>query len=148
MTWRTGSKTTARRMQQGRRPPTHDDVEVVSQTLRGRSFTQPDRNAEAAQRASEVDRLTAEQAALLSVTRLLNRVDVRGGAGSGKTMLALAQARDLSRGRDGSTPQRVALLCYSIGLAEFLKRQVAGLARLAAPVCRDLPRVREAVGRT
>lgn len=115
---------TARHMQQGRRPPTHDDIEVVSQTLRGRSFTQQDRNAAAAQHASEVDRLTAEQAALLSVTRLLNRVEVRGGAGSGKTMLALTQARELSRGRDGSTPQRVALLCYSIGLAEFLKRQV------------------------
>ncbi len=119
-----GLEATARRMQQGRRPPTHDDVEVASQQLRGRSFTVPDRNAEAAERASEVERLTAEQAALLSVTRLLHRVEVRGGAGSGKTMLALAQARELSRGRSDMAPQRVALLCYSIGLAEFLKRQV------------------------
>jgi hypothetical protein len=40
-------------------------------------------------------------------------------------VLALAQARDLARGRADRPAQRVALLCYSIGLAEHFKREVA-----------------------
>ena len=40
-----------------------------------------------------------EQATILQVTRLLHRVEVRGGAGSGKTVLALQQAKELTRGR-------------------------------------------------
>lgn len=76
------------------------------------------------------DRLTQEQAVILQVTRLLTRVEVRGGAGSGKTVLALQQAKELTRGRSGERPaQRVALLCYSIGLAEHLKREVASWPR-------------------
>jgi superfamily I DNA and RNA helicase len=60
-------------------------------------------------------------------------VEVRGGAGSGKTVLALAQARDLSRGRAGRRSQRVALLCYSIGLGEHFKRVVATWPRQHRP---------------
>jgi hypothetical protein len=101
-----------------------EDLELVSEILRGRGFLAFDLNADAAERQATADRLTAEQATLLQVTRLLNRVEIRGGAGSGKTVLALAQARQLSGGRDGRALQRVALLCYSIGLAEFFKRQV------------------------
>jgi hypothetical protein len=47
-------------------------------------------------------------------------------------VLALQQAKELTRGRDGSS-QRVALLCYSIGLAEHLKRQVASWQRRHRP---------------
>lgn len=110
---------------QGGRPPTVDDLVLISEIVRGRGFTQHDLNADAAARQATADRLTAEQATLLQVTRLLHRVEIRGGAGSGKTVLALAQARQLSAGRDGRPPQRVGLLCYSIGLAEFFKREVA-----------------------
>ena len=63
---------------------------------------------------------------ILGVTRLLNRVEIRGGAGSGKTVLAMTQAKELTRGREGRPAQRVALLCYSIGLAEYFKRVVSG----------------------
>lgn len=114
----------ARAGAQGKRPPTHDEVELIIEILRGRSFTRPDRNAMAGERQARADRLTAEQATLLQVTRLLKRVEIRGGAGCGKTVLALTQARQLTRGRQGEVPQRVALLCYSIGLGEYLKRQV------------------------
>jgi hypothetical protein len=114
----------ANRLRHGTRAPTHDDIEQISEILRGRGFTNPDRNAVAEERKSTADRLTAEQATLLQVTRLLHRVEIRGGAGSGKTVLALAQARELARGRHGEPPQRVALLCYSLGLGEFLKREV------------------------
>ena len=96
--------------------------------------TSYDVNAEAEERAAIADRLTQEQATILQVTRLLRRVEVRGGAGSGKTVLALQQAKELTRGRAGERkPERVALLCYSIGLAEYLKRQVAGWHRKHRP---------------
>jgi hypothetical protein len=123
----------AEHSRRGTRPPNDVDLELVSEILRGRGFTTYDLNADAAERQAVADRLTAEQAQLLQVTRLLHRVEVRGGAGSGKTVLALAQAKELSRGRDGQPPQRVALLCYSIGLAEFFKRQVESWPKRQRP---------------
>ena len=118
---------------QGKPPPTHDDVQKIVDILTGRLTMSYDVNAEAAERAATADRLTLEQATILKVIRLLNRVEVRGGAGSGKTVLALQQAKELTRGRAGRRSQRVALLCYSIGLAEFLKREVATWHRKDRP---------------
>ena len=120
-------------MLHGQRPPTHDDVEAIADILTGRFATPYDVNAESDDRAAEFDRLTMEQSSILQVTRLLHRVEVRGGAGSGKTVLALQQAKELTRGGQGRKPQRVALLCYSIGLAEHLRRQVATWDRRHRP---------------
>ncbi len=119
-------------LSQHKTPPTHDDVGAAVEILTGRRTTF-DVNAEAAERASGADQLTHEQATLLQVTRLLRRVEVRGGAGSGKTVLALQQAKELTRGRLGRTPERVALLCYSLGLAEYLEREVARWPRRHRP---------------
>lgn len=116
------------------RPPDVDDVEAIAAALTARfNSSHHDVNAEAAERAAEADRLTDQQSLVLSVTRLVNRVEVRGGAGSGKTVLALQQAKELQRGSHGRPPQRVALLCYSIGLASYLKRQVATWPRRHRP---------------
>nr|WP_179519433.1 NERD domain-containing protein [Nocardioides perillae] len=113
----------APRTWQGKPPPTAEQVEVIAEILHGRpSGTAYDVNAESDERAAAADRLTQEQATILGVTRLLNRVEVRGGAGSGKTVLALQQAKQLSHGGHGKPRQRVALLCYSLGLAAYLKR--------------------------
>ncbi len=71
---------------------------------------------------------TQEQAVILGAIRLLSRVEVRGGAGSGKTWLALEQARRLQ-----ASGQRVALLCYSRGLAASLQRHVATFKRQQRP---------------
>lgn len=117
----------------GSRPPTLDDVEAITDGLTGRFATPYDVNAESDERADTADRLTLEQATILRVTRLLHRVEVRGGAGSGKTVLALQQAKELTRGGQGRSGQRVALLCYSIGLAQHLKRQVATWPRKQRP---------------
>lgn len=65
------------------------------------------------------DNLTERQRILLQATRSLPRVRFTGGAGSGKTWLALEKARTLAR--DG---QRVALLCYNKGLAMYLQDHV------------------------
>lgn len=115
------------------RPPTHDDCDLIVEILRGRNLPQRTLLAEADARESRASRLTTEQAAILGVTRLLNRVEVRGGAGSGKTVLALTQASQLTQGRTGQPRQRVALLCYSIGLASMFTRHVAALPRNRRP---------------
>ena len=117
----------------GQPAPTYDDVDAIVEILAGRHHTHHDVNADAEERAAAAERLTQEQAMILGVTRLINRVEVRGGAGSGKTVLALQQARELSRGGHGRKAQRVALLCYSIGLAQHLKRQVATWRRQERP---------------
>ncbi|TIC84575.1 nuclease [Nocardioides sp. GY 10127] len=106
----------------GQPAPNHDDVEILAEILAGRSLPLPDVNAGAQEREAEVERLTQEQMVILQVTRMLRRVEVRGGAGSGKTVLALQKAKELGRGSAGRPSERVALLCYSIGLAEYLKR--------------------------
>ena len=123
----------AKRAAQGKPAPTYADVQVIVDILAGRMATQYDVNAEAEERAAQADRLTQEQATILHVTRLLNRVEVRGGAGSGKTVLALQQAKQLTHGRGDRKAQRVALLCYSLGLAEHLKREVATWGRKDRP---------------
>lgn len=117
----------------GYRVPTEADAALVVDILRGRSLPAYSLVADSEERASAADRLTAEQATLLKVTRLLNRVEVRGGAGSGKTILALTQAKDLTRGMGQRRPQRVALVCYSIGLARYFKRELARADRRHRP---------------
>jgi len=123
----------ARRGEHGKLPPTHEDVELVTEILTGRLTTAYDVNAESDERAATADRLTQEQSTILGITRLLRRIEVRGGAGSGKTVLALQQAKQLTKGRSEVKPQRVALLCYSLGLAEYLKREVQTWNRKERP---------------
>ena len=105
-----------------------DDVEALVDVLGGRGLPQRDLIGAAAEREDEVERLSAEQAVILSAARALHRVEVRGGAGSGKTWLAVEQARRLTR--EG---KRVALTCYSRGLAAWLQRRVATFSRKERP---------------
>jgi len=112
------------RLGTGHRRPDDDDIDLIREIAVGRNFPVHDITAEADEREAAADRLTMEQAALLKVARLITRMEVRGGAGSGKTILALTQAKELTRGHAGRRPQRVALLCYSIGLARYFNRQL------------------------
>lgn len=123
----------ALRQEGGQRVPDIDDIELIAEILKGRYLPTPNVAAEAHEREAVSDRLTQEQALLLKVTRLLRRVEVRGGAGSGKTVLALTQVKDLARGANDRPTERVALLCYSIGLATYLKRQVEQMPRKHRP---------------
>lgn len=123
----------ARRSEHGKMPPSRDEVDLIVEVLTGRLRTFYDVNAESDDRAATADRLTQEQSAILGITRLLRRIEVRGGAGSGKTVLALQQAKQLTKGRSDVKPQRVALLCYSLGLAEYLKREVQSWGRKERP---------------
>ncbi len=72
--------------------------------------------------AAETERiiqLTEEQFRLLDFLALQRRVAIAGCAGSGKTMLALEQARRLTR-----QGFRVLLSCYNVALASYLRRLV------------------------
>lgn len=107
-------------------------IATIEAILCGRNLPARDVRAVAEDRRRLADHLTDEQATLLAVTRLLHRVEVRGGAGSGKTVMAIRQARDLASGRYGG-PRRVAVLCYSYGLAAHLRRALLVGARKKQP---------------
>ncbi|MEV4990305.1 hypothetical protein MRBLMD1_002780 [Pseudarthrobacter sp. LMD1-1-1.1] len=74
------------------------------------------------------DHLTDRQSALLQASRSLPRIRFTGGAGSGKTWLAVEKARMLSK--EG---KRVGLFCYNKGLGQYLQDRVASW-RQAKPV--------------
>lgn len=74
------------------------------------------------------DHLTERQSVLLQATRSLPRIRFTGGAGSGKTWLAVEKARMLSK--EG---KRVGLFCYNKGLGQYLQDRVATW-RQAKPV--------------
>ncbi|SCX56509.1 PhoH-like protein [Klenkia marina] len=102
--------------------PTADEVELLVDCLVGTLIPQADLVAQLGEREAAVELLTREQARLLDFLESHDRVEIRGGAGSGKTWLAVEKARRLT-----AAGYRVALLCYSRGLAEFLRRRVASL---------------------
>jgi hypothetical protein len=103
-------------------PPLAQDVEEFVDCLLATSIPQQDLIADLAEAEAACDLLTREQADVLDQLALVPRVEIRGGAGSGKTWLAVEKARRMAK--DG---KRVALMCYSRGLAEFLKRRVGRL---------------------
>lgn len=107
---------------------TRPGVEQLSTALSGRGLPQRNVVARALANQDAADALTEHQAVILNAIQLLNRVEVRGGAGSGKTFLAVEQARRLS-----AKGQRVALVCYSHGLASFLERITSNWPRRHQP---------------
>jgi hypothetical protein len=109
--------------QQTDHPPTSaDDLADLADILGGRFPPQATLLSEAYEREDEAQHLTEQQAMILDAVRHLHRVEVRGGAGSGKTWLAIEQARRLS-----AHGKRVALVCYSRGLASYFHRRVGAM---------------------
>ncbi len=107
---------------------TQDGIAQLQTALSGRGLPQRSVVARALANEDAADTLTEHQAVILDAIRLLNRVEVRGGAGSGKTFLAMEQARRLAQ-----RGQRVALVCYSHGLASYLERVSAAWPRRQRP---------------
>ncbi|ROS79128.1 nuclease-related domain-containing DEAD/DEAH box helicase [Cellulomonas sp. PhB143] len=114
---------------QGRRPLLPDDVEELVEALAGGFPSQVDNLVAASMHESHSDQLTEAQARILEVLGQQQRMRVIGGAGSGKTWLALEQAR-----RRAKAGERVALLCYSRGLGRYLQRVVDTWPRRERPV--------------
>ncbi len=107
---------------------TQEGIHQLTTALSGRGLPQRDVVARALANDDAADALTEHQAVILDATRLIHRVEVRGGAGSGKTFLAMEQARRLAQ-----KGQRVALVCYSHGLASYLERISAAWPRRQRP---------------
>ena len=108
------------------------DTVAIHDALSGRFLPQRDAllsvEARVAQHDEVAERLSAEQAKILDVIQMLDRVEIRGGAGSGKTWLAVEQARRLAK-----AGKRVALISYSRGLAEWMRRRVSTFSHNEQP---------------
>jgi hypothetical protein len=100
--------------------PGIDVVEDAAQILGGRGDQQKELAGMLAVRGDHVDRLTEAQYNVLDVARRIPRIEVIGGPGTGKTWLAVEQAR-----RWAADGQRVAVICYSRGLSTWIARRVA-----------------------
>ncbi|MFJ6280244.1 nuclease-related domain-containing DEAD/DEAH box helicase [Arthrobacter subterraneus] len=96
-------------------------LERMVRKLEGTLDALPSDTADSAQSEDLQDQLTARQDTLLSATRDIPRIRFTGGAGSGKTWLALAKAQRLCK--EG---KRVGLFCYNKGLGMYLDNQAGG----------------------
>ncbi|MBD7981578.1 nuclease-related domain-containing DEAD/DEAH box helicase [Oerskovia merdavium] len=105
---------------QGHGPLADADLEEVVEALAGGFPSQAEHLAAAAAHEDRLEQMTRDQGRILDLLREARRLRVVGGAGSGKTWLALEQAR--RRARAGES---VALLCYSRGLGRYFERVVA-----------------------
>jgi phosphoglycolate phosphatase-like HAD superfamily hydrolase len=104
----------------GHAPLTGDGLESLLEVLEGELPEQTSLLSWAEENEAYVDQLTRDQARVVRILREQRRLKVIGGAGSGKTWLALEQARYLA-----ARGERIALVCYSRGLARFLQRMTA-----------------------
>lgn len=71
--------------------------------------------------------LTERQGRILRSLRHRHRAAIAGGAGTGKTLIALQHAKSLA-----SQGLQTLLICYNRALADFLKRQAEGTQNLHA----------------
>lgn len=94
---------------------------ALADTLAAPLPSQSEVLAAVAAHETRLEQMTRDQAHILDFIGNLRRAHVVGGAGTGKTWLALEQAR--RRARAG---ERVALLCYSRGLGRYFERITQG----------------------
>jgi Nuclease-related domain/PhoH-like protein len=104
----------------GYAPLTGAGLESLLEVLEGQLPGQMSLLSWAEENEAYVDQLTRDQAKVMRILRMQRRLKVIGSAGTGKTWLALEHARLLA-----AAGQRVALVCYSRGLARFLQRMTA-----------------------
>ncbi len=100
-------------------PPGVDGVERAAEILGGRGDSQVEIAAVRVMRDDLVTRLTEDQHKILDLARQMPRYQVVGGPGSGKTFLAVEQAR-----RWAADGLRVAFVAYSKGLTTWVERLV------------------------
>lgn len=109
-------------------PPTYDDVQLLVDCLAGPAIPQRDLLDRLHEREDTSELLSQDQGRVLDLAATHHRVEIRGGPGSGKTWLAVEKARRLAM-----SGKRVALLCHSRGLDEYLSRRVDTFARGQRP---------------
>jgi hypothetical protein len=104
----------------GHAPLTAAGLESLLEVLEGQLPGQTSLLSWAEENEAYVDQLTRDQAKVARILRMQRRLKVIGSAGTGKTWLALEHARLLA-----ASGERVALVCYSRGLARFLQQMTA-----------------------
>ncbi|MBS0343397.1 MAG: AAA family ATPase [Proteobacteria bacterium] len=113
--WRTGQE-----QDLGRR-----GVELVEEILCGSVEVRALLRAELAYAEAELVRLTERQARVLRILGGRKRAVIAGGAGTGKTLIAVEKARQMA-----AEGQAVLLLCYNRPLADVLAHSLANTANL------------------
>lgn len=113
---------------QGHQPLDAAAADAVVQVLAGQLAGQMSLLSAAEEHEERVDQMTRDQVRTLERLKYHRRLLVIGGAGTGKTWLAAEQARRLAR-----SGERVALLCYSRGLARWFERLTATWPRREQP---------------
>ena len=103
-----------------RRGLTKERIADLVSFLRGDFVLVPDAKVVIDDTRLQLDELTKEQSGVLDALRDYPRVMVDGGAGSGKTVLAIRTARRLAKHGD-----RVLFLCYNKLLASRLRVRMA-----------------------
>jgi hypothetical protein len=110
------------------RLPADGWVDAALDLLLGSLDESAEISARTAQRLRRADQLTADQQALLRVVRNVHRFEVTGSAGTGKTWLAMEQAR-----RWTEAGERVCLVAYGRGVVEMVRHAMADLPPASRP---------------
>jgi hypothetical protein len=106
--------------QNGTSPVSTDALELITDRLAPTLFVRRTLRAELVDTEREILSLTSRQIDVLRTLRSIRRCVVRGGAGTGKTVLATEKARAMSA--DGA---RVLLCCFNAPLADSIARALA-----------------------
>ncbi|MDP9184020.1 MAG: NERD domain-containing protein [Actinomycetota bacterium] len=114
----------------GREPLSREAFDELTHLLMP-AFKPDEEVGDAAEAEDAADRMSRDLAERVAEWRYFPRLKVIGGAGTGKTWLAMAQAQRLAKEN-----KRVALVCYSRGLAAFLERQTRTWSKKPAYVGR------------
>jgi superfamily I DNA/RNA helicase len=104
----------------GHQPLSQLAADAAITALAGTLISQTSLLSDADEHEQRAFHMTHLQYKTLNAFQYQRRFCVIGGAGTGKTWLAIEQARRLAKAGD-----RVALLCYSRGLARLLERETA-----------------------
>ena len=117
---------------------------VVLESIRGDFHLVPSLRAHAENADRELVRLTDEQCQLFSRLSANPRVVARGGAGTGKTLIAAEEARRLA-----GLGKQVLYLCFSRNLAGHVRRALGDIPGITVQTLHSLMReIVEAAGRS
>ncbi len=103
-------------------------VESAIDALQGTHDVPVEIAGRTAARLRHVDDLTSSQAAILDVVRANPRLEVTGSAGTGKTWLAMEQAR-----RWAEAGERVCFVAYGRGVVAYVRKAMSDLPKTSRP---------------